>query len=316
MIKIFEMFSGYGGASFALQKAKIPFECVGYSEIDKHAIKCYNQNFSNIKNYGDCTKIDPSELPDFDLLTGGFPCQSFSIAGNRRGFNDTRGTLFREIIRIAEVKKPKYMLLENVRGLTNHDEGRTFDVIKKELLRIGYSICYKVLNTKNYGIPQNRERIFILCKLGKLEFGEFQFPKEQRLNTQIKDILEKYVDKKYYLSENKKSKLFKRIRYGDSIINIKNNIICVQKHRKEERVYKNYFPTLTCLDTCNIYIQQQNEIRNLTPKECFRLMGFLNDEINLNNITDSHCYKLAGKGWEINLVSKIFKELYKNDKNN
>jgi len=170
-LKLFEMFSGYGGASFGLKKANIPFKCVGYSEVDKYAIQCYEQNHRNYldgygRNFGDCTKINPEELPDFDLLTGGFLCQSFSLAGKREGFNDTRGTLFREIIRIAEVKKPKFMLLENVEGLVNHDEGVTFRIIRNEIKRIGYDICYKILNSKNYGIPQSRSRIWLVCKLG------------------------------------------------------------------------------------------------------------------------------------------------------
>lgn len=129
-IRLFSMFSGFGGAEFALKKAGIPFEVVGISEIDKYAIKCYNQNHIKnynedkilvsdiLPNYGDCTKINPEKLPNFDLLTGGFPCQSFSVAGKGLGEQDTRGTLFHDIIRIAEVKNPRYILLENVKGLT------------------------------------------------------------------------------------------------------------------------------------------------------------------------------------------------------
>src|SRR4030042_813856 len=117
-IKVFEMFAGYGGASFALKRIGIEHEVVGYSEIKQNAIKLFEMNHKGIKNYGACTKINPHELPDFDLLTSGFPCQPFSEAGLRKGELDTRGTLFNEIIRIAEVKKPKIMLLENVRGLT------------------------------------------------------------------------------------------------------------------------------------------------------------------------------------------------------
>jgi DNA (cytosine-5)-methyltransferase 1 len=153
MIKLFEMFAGYGGASFALKKAGIPFKCVGYSEIDKYAVQCYEQNHCIVAgwkriyhpdNYGDATKIDPSSIPDFDLLTGGFPCQAFSVAGKGLGELDTRGTLFNEIIRIAEVKKPKYMLLENVKGLTNKKHKATFDKILSELDRIGYHVKYQV----------------------------------------------------------------------------------------------------------------------------------------------------------------------------
>lgn len=206
-MKFFEMFSGFGGASFALKKAGIDFECIGISETDKYAIQCFNQNFPNIKNFGDCTKINPNDLPDFDLLTGGFPCQSFSVAGKGLGEQDTRGTLFYDIIRIAEVKKPTYMLLENVKGLTNKKHKDTFNKILSELKRIGYDVKWKVLNSKEYGIPQNRERIFFVCKLGGWEFMEFIFPEKEELKIFLKDILEKEVDEKYYLSEEQTKKL-------------------------------------------------------------------------------------------------------------
>lgn len=172
------MFAGYGGASFALKKAGIEHEVVGFSEIDKYADKCWKQNHGDVKNWGDCTKINPEELPDFDLLTGGFPCQSFSIAGKGLGEQDTRGTLFHEIIRIAEAKKPKYMLLESVKGLTFKKHKDTFNKILSELDRVGYYVYWKVLNTKDYGVPQNRERVWFVCfhKTKTITEGIFIFP--------------------------------------------------------------------------------------------------------------------------------------------
>lgn len=139
--------------------------CVGYSEIDKYAIQIYEKHF-NHKNYGDCTKIIASELPDFDLLVGGFPCQAFSVAGKRRGFEDTRGTLFFEVARILKEKQPRYLLLENVKGLLSHDGGRTFQTILGILSDIGYSVEWQVLNSKDFGVPQNRERVFIIGYFG------------------------------------------------------------------------------------------------------------------------------------------------------
>ena len=141
--------------------------CVGYSEIDKYAIQIYEKHFKH-KNYGDATKINASELPDFDLLVGGFPCQAFSIAGKRGGFNDTRGTLFFDIVRIAKAKQPMFMLLENVKGLISHDGGKTLEVILETLQELGYYTNYEIRNSKDYGVPQNRERIFFLCKHIKL----------------------------------------------------------------------------------------------------------------------------------------------------
>ncbi len=135
--------------------------CVGYSEIDKYAIQVYEKHFKH-KNYGDIKKIDAETLPDFDLLVGGFPCQSFSIAGKRRGFEDTRGTLFFDIARILKEKRPRLMLLENVKGLLSHDNGRTFFTIIATLDELGYDLQWQVLNSKNHGVPQNRERIFIV----------------------------------------------------------------------------------------------------------------------------------------------------------
>lgn len=139
-------------------------DCVGYSEIDPYAIKIY-QNHFNHKNYGDITKIKEKELPEFDLLVGGFPCQSFSIAGQRKGFADTRGTLFFDIARIIKAKRPRLLLLENVKGLLSHDEGRTFRTIITALDELGYDIQWQVLNSKNFGVPQNRERVYIVGNL-------------------------------------------------------------------------------------------------------------------------------------------------------
>ena len=155
------MFSGIGGFEYGIQTALPDAECVGYSEIDKYAIATYQKHFPNHKNYGDATKIKADELPDFDMLCGGFPCQAFSIAGKRRGFEDTRGTLFFDVARIIEVKRPKIVFLENVKGLLNHNKGETFRIIIQTLEELGYCVEWMVLNSKNYNVPQNRERVFI-----------------------------------------------------------------------------------------------------------------------------------------------------------
>jgi DNA (cytosine-5)-methyltransferase 1 len=140
--------------------------CVGHSEIDKHALQIYRRHFPGHINFGDITKIDERSLPDFDLLVGGFPCQAFSIAGLRRGFDDTRGTLFFDIPRILRAKKPRRFVLENVRGLLSHDDGRTFKTVIAALVELGYRVEWQVLNSKNHGVPQNRERVFIVGHLG------------------------------------------------------------------------------------------------------------------------------------------------------
>jgi DNA-cytosine methyltransferase len=211
-IKYFSMFSGIGGFELGIQRAfmqpkdeRLQVEtdsgsidsellqrttsCVGYSEIDKYAIKVYERQFNGHKNYGDATAINPTDLPDFDLLVGGFPCQAFSIAGKRKGFDDTRGTLFFDIARIAREKQPMYMLLENVKGLISHDGGKTLEVILETLQDMGYYVNYEVHNSKDYGVPQNRERIYFSCRHAKLlkELGQTKTP------TISKQIISEYL---------------------------------------------------------------------------------------------------------------------------
>lgn len=172
-IKFFDMFAGIGGFRSGLE-AIGGFECVGYCEIDKYAKQAYEAMYDTGGElyFDDARKIVPEQLPDFDLLLGGFPCQSFSIAGARKVFDDTRGTLFFEIARIAAVKKPKYLFLENVPGLLNHDEGRTFETILRTLDGLGYDVCWQVLNSKNFGVPQSRNRVFIVGYLRGQRAGE------------------------------------------------------------------------------------------------------------------------------------------------
>ena len=162
-IQFFDMFAGIGGFRSGLE-AIGGFECVGYCEIDKYAKQAYEAIYDTGGElyFDDARKIVPEQLPDFDLITGGFPCQSFSIAGARKGFDDTRGTLFFEIARIASVKKPKYIFLENVPGLLNHNQGRTFETIIHTLDELGYDVCWQVLNSKNFGVPQSRNRVYII----------------------------------------------------------------------------------------------------------------------------------------------------------
>lgn len=176
-IKYLDMFSGIGGFRSGLEKVG-SFECVGYCEIDEYARRAYEAMY-NTKGemyFEDATKIDPDDLPDIDLITGGFPCQSFSIAGRRNGFNDTRGTLFFEIARIAAVKRPALLFLENVPGLLSHNEGRTFATILNALDEIGYDVSWTQLNSANFGVPQSRNRVFITGFLrGKCRGEVFAF---------------------------------------------------------------------------------------------------------------------------------------------
>ena len=163
MIKFVDMFSGIGGFREGLTRAG-GFECVGHCEIDKYANRSYNALFDTKGEWfvEDARKADPETMPEFQLLCGGFPCQAFSTAGSRKGFGDPRGTLFFELARLAEARKPEYLLFENVPGLLNHDGGRTFATILDTLDRLGYAVEWQCLNSKDFGVPQSRNRVYII----------------------------------------------------------------------------------------------------------------------------------------------------------
>ena len=193
MIKYFDIFAGIGGFRSGLEKAG-GFECVGYCEIDRYAKKAYETMYDTEGEvyYDDARKINPNELPDFDLICGGFPCQSFSIAGKRKGFSDTRGTLFFEIARIAAIKKPKYLLLENVPGLLSHDQGRTFAAIIGTLDELGYDVVWEVLNSADFS---------------RAELRQCPNPEKECI---LSDFIEKSVPEKYCLSQMQIQKLLSK----------------------------------------------------------------------------------------------------------
>ena len=193
MIKYFDIFAGIGGFRSGLEKAG-GFKCVGYCEIDKYAKKAYETLYDTEGEvfYDDARKIDPNELPDLDLICGGFPCQSFSIAGKRKGFSDTRGTLFFEIARIAAIKKPKYLLLENVPGLLSHDQGRTFAAIIGTLDELGYDVVWEVLNSADFS---------------RAELRQYPNPEKECI---LSDFIEKSVPEKYCLSQTQIQKLLSK----------------------------------------------------------------------------------------------------------
>lgn len=197
--KFIDLFAGIGGIRLGFES--VGGKCVFSSEWDPDAAKTYEANFGE-KPFGDITKISPEEIPDFDILLGGFPCQPFSIIGDKEGFkHETQGTLFFNIEKILKVKKPKAFMLENVRNLIAHDKGRTFNIIIKHLKKAGYEVYYKVLNALDYGVPQKRERI-IIC--GFRAHTEFQFPLPLPYNVEIKDILEPdtEISKKLYVKDS------------------------------------------------------------------------------------------------------------------
>ncbi len=164
-IRYADLFGGIGGFRLGIERSGIKARCVFYSDINKYAVKVYNKNFGENHRPTDIRKVRSEEIPDIDMLCGGFPCQAFSLAGKRKGFEDSRGTLFFEIARIIEAKKPKIVFLENVKGLLSHEKGQTFTVIIKTLEKLGYDVQWMVLNSRFFGVPQNRERVFIIGNL-------------------------------------------------------------------------------------------------------------------------------------------------------
>lgn len=322
--KFIDLFCGLGGFRLALES--FGAECVFSSDIDKHVSEVYKNNF-NDDCLNDITKVDEKDIPPFDILTGGFPCQAFSIAGKRLGFEDTRGTLFRDIVRITEYHKPKLLFLENVKNLTNHDGGKTFGVIRNCIEDVGYNIYYKVLNASKYGIPQCRERVYMICIRKDIDNGTFEFPKEQPIVKCIKDILvpDSEVDSSYYIDDtivikkellnecdNKllptETTIFPRIRKIGHL---------GETDYQTRRVYSIYgqAPTLTCrhspiISKCYGCVDGKlpsNEIRRLVPREEARLMGFPDSY----KITDkkSHAPKQFGNSIIINVLQYIIKSL-------
>lgn len=315
-IKVFEAFAGYGGASFGLKKAGINHSIVGYSEVDNDAIELYEYNFPGIKNYGDITKIKEKRLPKFDLFTGGFPCQPFSTVGKRQGELDTRGTLFGDIIRICECKQPKYILLENVKGLSVGKQKPTFEKILSELKRIGYDVRYAILNSKNYGIPQNRERLWIFGYLGELPDSFELVPPQIVLQYHLKDFLDKNPNEDLYRTQKQidrikelhhieKFDVQEPLCYDYYNRKLRTDAICMTVTPPEHNVIRIVEPIKN----------GKERVRKLSLEEHFRLMGFtMTDDYKEIKFPQTQDYtklgRRAGNGWDVNLVSILMKHIF------
>ncbi|ECO2768817.1 DNA cytosine methyltransferase [Campylobacter jejuni] len=301
-MKVASFFAGVGGIDLAFSNHDIVY----VNEIDKNATKTYKFNFDVEIDCRDIQAVNEKELPDFDILLGGFPCQAFSVAGYRKGFEDSRGNLFFDIIRIAKEKKPKIIFLENVKNLVSHDYGNTFNIILKSLESLGYYVKYDVLNAMHYGnTPQNRERIYIVCFKNKKQYKDFNFPNPIFLNNKIDNIVDfnLKVDDKFYYTEKK----FKH--YEILLQNITKKNVIYQWRRKYVRENKsNVCPTLTAnmgTGGHNVpLVLTKHGIRKLTPKECFMFQGFPNS-YKLPNIANSHLYKQAGNSVCVKVIQRI-----------
>ena len=310
-IKVFEAFSGYGGASFGLKKSKVPHKVIAHSECDMYADIIFSKNHPRVPNLGDITKIDVNKVPKFDLFTGGFPCQPFSSAGKGLGVLDIRGTLFYDIIRLCEHVQPKDILLENVKGITMGKHKETFQKILAELERIGYKVYWKVFNTKEFGIPQNRERLWIFATKFKYPKGwEFDLEKI-KLKKYFKDILESNPDKSLFLNDKQIERLIEKHNVNFNII----EPACLDIYNKKVRT-DGISITLTepHHNSLRVVMPPKKDkfiVRKLSPLEHFRLMGFKDGEIDFAELSYSQICKRAGNGWDINVASKIFQHIYK-----
>jgi len=309
-LKVFETFAGYGGASFGLKKSGIPFKVIGFSENDKFASEIFELNHQGIKNYGDITTINTDDLPDFDLFTGGFPCQPFSSAGLGHGELDIRGTLFYDVIRICEEKRPKHILLENVKGLTTKRHKETFAKIQDELRRLGYSVEWKLLNTKDYGIPQNRERVWIYAYHGELPAGFSIEPEKVELKARFKDFLDKNPEEYLFLNESQIARLEEKHKVDFNI----NESLCLDIYNKKIRQDGTSI-TITEPHHNSLRVVHPPEngkfiVRKLSIPEHYRLMGFDDGEFNFGNQSYQQLCKRAGNGWDVSLVGKILEIIF------
>ena len=309
----------------ALRNIEIDYELVNFCENDKYAIKsyCAIHGVDENLNLGDITKVSIENLPkDIDLITHGSPCQDFSVAGLQRGGDEgskTRSSLMWNTVEIIKHCKPKYVIWENVKNVLSKKHKHNFDKYLKTLELLGYTNYWKVLNAKDYGVPQNRERVFVVSILG--EHKPYEFPKPIKLEKRLKDILEIEIDDKYYLSE-KVQKRFKQTKSDNgenSIIGTtapefrtigQRDLVYSKEGIMGTLVATDYKQPKQILET----IQGDTSIRKLTPRECFRLMG-LNDEdidkIQMTKISDTQQYKLAGNSIVVPVLEEIFKNLFK-----
>ena len=303
-MKYFSMFSGIGGFELGIERATDgKWECIGYSEIDKYSIQTYKKHFSNHKDYGNARNINPKELPDFDLLCGGFPCQSFSIAGKRKGFQDTRGTLFHEICRVVAEKKPRFLFLENVKGLLSADNGRCFATIISSLDELGYNVEWQVLNSKNFGVPQNRERVFIIGHL-RGKGGQQVFPL-RKVSSEIKE-----TDGERIMIDVYNRKLRDEC---PTLSQPEHNSI-----RVAYAIDANYWKGTSeqhFLEKKTRQLVYTPKVRRLTPTECERLQGFpdgwtkygINEHGKEVEQSDTQRYKQLGNAVTVNVIEAIIR---------
>lgn len=315
--KFIDLFAGIGGFHYALKS--LGANCVFASEWDKHASETYKINFG-IEPKGDITQIDENEIPSHDILCGGFPCQAFSISGKQKGFDDTRGTLFFDIARIANHHKPKVLFLENVKNLAKHDDGNTLKTITRTLEKLDYTVFINVFNASNFGLPQNRERVYIVAFNKCINSKNFNFPKPTNESVCLDNILETNPLNAKIIQRNDiqfyKNYKVERTLFGDiKLLNKPIQIGKVNKGGQGERIYHTLGHAITLSaygggvgSKTGLYLVE-DKIRKLSPRECARAQGFPDTFIYDKTMTQS--YKQFGNSVSINVLQYIALEIEK-----
>lgn len=305
MLKVIDLCSGTG--AFTLVAKSLNLEVVYSNDMEESSKIIHNRNFPDTPFVkGDINEIDPFSIPDHDLLCAGFPCQPFSLAGKKDGFDDKRSNVFWSICDILEAKKPSYFLLENVKNLLTHDHGKTLETIKNALTKIGYSVKFSVLDTRKITkIPQHRERIYIIGTYMRENGVNLEFP--QIKNKSVKEMLEEDVPDSYYYSD--------RFKVYESISNsvVKQGVVYQYRRTSVRENKTGVCPTLTANmggGGHNVpLILDDKGIRKLTPRECFNLQGFPHSYILPDTLSDSKLYKLSGNAVSVPVVKKILKRI-------
>lgn len=313
-LKCASFFAGVGGIDMGFEQTNF-FETIYANEFDKYPVKTYEHNFNISVDSRDIKNVPAPQIPDFDVMLAGFPCQAFSVAGYRKGFEDEkgRGTLFFELVRIIKEKQPSIIFLENVKNLVGHDNGNTFSIILEELEKENYKVKFSVLNAMEYGnIPQNRERIYIVAFKDEEIYRRFDFPKPIKLTTKLRDIIdfENKLNEKYYYTEGK----YKGNMYELLVEAMDDENAIYQWRRKYVRKNKSgVVPTLTANqgegghNVC--LIKTKHGIRKMTPHECFNTQGFPKDFKLPIDMSDARLYKQAGNSVCVSVIYRIAKQI-------
>ncbi|GAA9182672.1 DNA cytosine methyltransferase [Helicobacter pylori] len=306
--------SGIGGGRLGLEQCHL--KCVGHAEINHEALRTYELFFKDTYNFGDLMRINPNDLPDFDALISGFPCQAFSINGKRKGLEDERGTIIYGLIRILKVKQPKCFLLENVKGLINHKQQETFKTIIKALQEAGYTTYYQILNSADFQLAQKRERLYIVGFRKDLKHP-FNFPLGLADDYCFKDFLD--ADNECYLDTNNAA--FQRYLHNpynhnrvflEDILALENAVL--DTRQSDLRLYFNVFPTLRT-SRHGLFYTQKGKIKRLNAIESLLLQGFPRDLIakikDNPNFKESHLLSQAGNAMSVNVIAAIAQQMLK-----